>query len=330
MRCAYCEWRCELKKDSFGVCGMYYADQGEIRERYPHRWSTYTVSRVESLPFYHAYPGSRALAVGTFGCNFRCRYCSNGFIARENPVSCEDRMFHLPPESLVGTAKKLGCHNIVFNVNEPAVSLPTLREVHVQAKKAGIPMGCLTNGYTAEESTELLASIFSFVNIGLKGFTDAFYQEYAGIRSIGPVLRNIRRLAELCHVEVVTPVIQGANDTQLGEMAAFLAGIDSRIPWHVFRLLPEYEMKETEYPSIDGINDALQAARKELDYVYFHNFVGSDWVNTTCPECSGVVIERFSLGCGGDRLKAFHCKGNRCPGCGFEIPVLGMRESEAA
>jgi hypothetical protein len=56
MQCSFCEWRCELNADSHGFCRMYYADQGEIRERFPNRWS-YAVSRVESLPFYHAYPG---------------------------------------------------------------------------------------------------------------------------------------------------------------------------------------------------------------------------------------------------------------------------------
>jgi pyruvate-formate lyase-activating enzyme len=302
---------------------MYYAEQNEIKERYPHRWCTYTVSRVESLPFYHVYPGSSVLAVGTFGCNMRCRYCSNGFIAREDPATYQDRMFHLEPEALVGMARKLGCHSIVFNVNEPTMSLPTLQALQVEAKKAGVPLGCLTNGYATEEATELLASIFSFINIALKGFSNSFYREYIGIADLAPILRNIRRLARTCHIEVLTPVIQGANDTQLSEIAEFLAGIDGRIPWHVFRLLPEHEMKANEYPSIEGINQALLSARKQLDYIYFHNFVGSDWVNTYCPKCGAVAIERFSLGCGGDRLKAFHCPGNRCPGCGTEIPILG-------
>lgn len=124
--------------------------------------------------------------MGTFGCNFRCSYCSNGFIAREDPSACEDRMFRLTPQALVGTARKFGCRSIVFNVNEPTVSLPTLLEVHAEARKAGIYMGCLTNAYGTEESTELLASIFSFVNVGLKGFSDGVYREYMGIRMLIP------------------------------------------------------------------------------------------------------------------------------------------------
>lgn len=334
MRCSFCEWRCELDENTFGVCGMYYAERGTIRERYPHQWCTYTVSRIESVPFYHVYPGSRALAVGTFGCNFHCSYCSNGFIARQDPSSFQDRMFHLTPETLVDMANKLGCSSIVFNVNEPTVSLPTLMEVHDLAARNGIPMGCLTNGYTTEESTELLAGVFSFVNISLKGFSDAFYRDCLGVPTIDPVLRNIRRLAETCHVEVATPVIPGANDGQLDAMARFLTGIDNRIPWHVFRLLPEHDMKEEEYPNIEGINNSLNSARNMLDHVYFHNFIGSDWVNTLCPRCGDIMLERFSLGCGGDRLKSVHCDHNRCRACGYELPLLGTvfsrKESEAA
>ena len=63
--------------------------------------------------------------------------------------------------------------------------------------------------------------------------------------------------------------------------------------------------------------------RSRLDYVYFHNFVGSEWVNSACPACGRVVIERISLGCGGDKLDRFHCIDNRCPGCGYAIRMHG-------
>ncbi len=322
MQCNYCEWRCELDAQSCGVCGMYYEDSGEIKERFPNRWH-FSVSRIESLPFYHVYPGSRTLAIGTSSCNFKCRYCSNSFIACQDPAELGENSYTLEPEELVGMAQKLNCHNIVFNVNEPTVSLPTLLRVKECAEKAGLPMGCLTNAYGTEASTEMLASIFDFLNIGLKGFTSGFYREYIGVKNIEPVLRNIRTLAAIRHVEVTTPVIQGVNDGDLDSIINFLAGVDPAIPWHIFRLLPEYEMKEADYPSIERVSQAVEAARKKLSYVYFHNFVGSEWVNTQCPECGMEVIERFSLGCGGDKLDDFRCRGNRCPGCGHEIRLHG-------
>jgi len=322
MKCSFCEWRCELGAQSYGVCQMYYEDQGKIKERFPGRWS-YSVSRVEALPFYHAYPNSRSFTIGTSSCNFNCRYCSNAYIARRDPATLEENTYTMSVEDLVRMARKLKCHNIVFNVNEPTMSLPTLLELKIHAKGAGLPLGCLTNAYGTEESTELLASVFDFINIGLKGFRSDFYREYIGVKNIDPILRNIRRLAQTRHVEVTTPVIQGVNDGELDSIAEFLAGIDPEIPWHIFRLLPEYEMKDAEYPNIQQISRALQGCRRKLPYIYFHNFVGSDWVNTSCPQCGREVIERFSLGCGGDKLNDFHCRGNQCPECGCNIEIMG-------
>jgi pyruvate-formate lyase-activating enzyme len=200
-------------------------------------------------------------------------------------------------------------------------------EVAREAKAVALPMGCLTNGYSTVEATETLASIFSFFNISLKGISPLFNQSFIGIESPEPVLRNIRRLAQDRHVEVTTPIIQGANDGEIDLMASLLADIDREIPWHVFRLLPEDEMKDAAYPSIQGIDAALQSARKKLPYVYFHNFVGSEWVDTLCPGCGNVVIERFSLGCGGDQLGSIRCENGACPDCGRSIRLLTDRQS---
>jgi len=323
MQCNYCEWRCELIHGRMGRCKMYYEDDGTIRERFPHLWSSYTLAHIESLPFYHAYPGSRSLSVGTLGCNFDCQYCSNAFVAKQDPQVMQTWTYNLLPEKIVEIAQKTGSHNIVFNINEPVVSLPTLLEVAELARAADIPLGCLTNGYMTEESTALMASAFTFINISLKGFTSDFYRQYTGINNIEPILRNIASLARSSHLEIVTPVIPSVNDADLNDIASFIADINPDIPWHVFRLLPEYKMKDTDYPSIEETNQALYRARKLLHYVYFHNFVGSDWVNTICPDCGEILIERLSLGCGGDRLLNYKCSGEQCPHCGQEIRVYG-------
>jgi len=322
MRCSYCERRCLIKPGETGFCRMYATGKNGVEERFPHSWSACGISRIESFPFYHVYPGARSMAIGTSSCNFRCRYCSNAYIAKEDPEFLQGHMYLFSPSKLIETAQKLGCSNIVFNVNEPTVSIPSLLDLGERAKSAGIPMGCLTNGYATEESIELLASIFSFFNVSLKGLSSRFNKKYIGIASSKPVLRNIRRLAVDRHVEVTTPIIQGANDTEIETIAGLLAGIDPEIPWHVFRLLPEDEMKDANYPNIQAIDGALQSARRKLPYIYFHNFVGSEWVNTICPACGSVVIERFSLGCGGDKLNKFLCKRKHCHQCGREIRLL--------
>lgn len=126
MRCDYCEWRCELSEGTYGVCRMLSCEKGEIKERFPNIWSTFMVSRIESIPFYHVYPGSRELCIGTMGCNFRCRYCVNGYLVLEDPGKLVERMFLLTPEEMTAMAGKLECDEIVFNINEPTVSVATL------------------------------------------------------------------------------------------------------------------------------------------------------------------------------------------------------------
>ncbi len=324
MHCNYCEWRCELKGGKSGICGMYAEKNGAIEERFPSKWCFYGTSLIESIPFYHVSPGSRSLTIGTASCNFRCRYCSNAFIAKEDPEKLAGRMFDLTPREMVLMARKMECDSIVFSINEPTVSLPTVLELAREARSEGIPLGCLTNGYATEESTGLLESVFSFFNIGLKGLSPEFNRAYIGIPSVNPVLRSIERLAKTRHVEVATPVIQSVNDHELNEIADFLARIDPEIPWHVFRLLPEDEMKGAEYPNIEAIDEALASARTKLNHIYFHNFVGSDWVNTLCPGCGSLLIERFSLGCGGDRLQKLHTHDNLCPACGRTFRLLAV------
>lgn len=325
MRCNYCEFRCNLEGERYGVCRMYKEQDGKIIERFPNMWVT-TVSRMESLPLYHIYPGSRAFSVGTAGCNFKCRYCSNSFIAKENPEDVLNRLEELLPDKFITEAKKQKCESIVFNVNEPTVSLQTIERISPVAREAGLPMGCLTNAYFTEETGELMTSLFSFFNVGLKGLSSDFCIDYLGIPNSEPVLRNIDMLGRRRHIEVVTPVIQGVNDGELKDMADFISGIDKTIPWHIFRLLPESDMKSESYPNIDAVNRLLEPVRQQLDYVYFHNFVGSDWVNTLCPECGAVAVERFSMGCGGDLLKNVFCENGKCPKCGSVIKMISKDE----
>jgi pyruvate-formate lyase-activating enzyme len=304
---------------------MYQVEDGQVRERFPNKWCAYGVSRVESIPFYHAYPGSRCFVIGTSSCNIDCRYCSNAYVAKEDPASLQDIMLDLAPAALVRQAQKHGCHAIVFCVNEPTVSLPSLLELGQAARAAGLPMGCLTNGYATPEATALLGDVFSFFNVSLKGLSPEFCGRFLGIADSAPVIRTIGQLSARAHVEVTTPVIEGENDQELDQMADILAGIHPETPWHIFRLLPTHKMSQENYPSIENLSARLDGLRRRLPNIYFHNFIGSQWVDTRCPDCGALLISRFSLGCGGDKLDTYHACGANCQECGRRIHMLGTK-----
>jgi len=326
--CPYCERHCVLDGDTLaasesptGYCRMYTVQDGRVGERFPHHYSSMHVSHIEAVPFYHFQPGSRTFMLGGASCNLDCQYCSNAYVARAEPAPL--LYFELAPERIVALAQQHGCHNITFAVNEPTVAWPTLVELAQVAARAGLPLGVLTNGYVPAEIAEQMAQQLAFVSVSLKGFSDAFYQRYAGVPSVRPVLRTIEILSRRTHLEVVTPIVQSVNDEDIPAMADFIAGLDRNIPWHLFRLLPEYKMATYERPSIEALDLKLQQVREKLHFVYLGNFVGSQWVSTCCPACGALAIERISLGGCGAKAVAYHLQDGCCGQCGYKLPLAG-------
>lgn len=321
VECPFCERRCTLTEHGGGFCQTYQVTDGVVVERFPHRYSSSVISHIEAIPFYHFQPGSRSLMLGGAGCNFDCHYCSNAYVARCDPEPL--LTLHLPPERVARFAEQAGCHNITFGVNEPTVALPTLLELAPVARTAGLPVGLLTNGYMQPEVAVQIGEAFDFVNVSLKAMDDAFYQQYVGVPSADVVRRNIEMLYRKTHLEVSTPIVQGLNDGDIPAIAGFIASISPEIPWHVFRLLPEYKMADYERPPIEVVNAALEAAREKLPYIYFGNFVGSQWVSTICPQCGSVAVERINLGGCGAKPLTYHLADDRCAACNHALPIAG-------
>ena len=97
MECTYCPRRCLLQNDRPGACGAYGAEKGKITEKHPHRWTVMYATHIESVPFYHAYPGSRSFLLGSSSCNLT-RILLNAYVAKEIQPSYA---FDLPPAKVV-------------------------------------------------------------------------------------------------------------------------------------------------------------------------------------------------------------------------------------
>ncbi|MBN2169223.1 MAG: radical SAM protein [Actinobacteria bacterium] len=319
--CEQCERRCLINEGDTGYCRMYVNRGGALEQAFKNMISALMIQRIEGLPVFHFYPGSRTLSFSTTGCNFDCRYCSTAFISRSDPAGIV--MHELDPEIVVRKALLSGCHNIAFTTNEPTVSLAYLLELADAAHEKGLNAGCLTNGYQTPAAAEALAGKMDFMNVSLKGSTDGFYRDYVGVDNISPVLRNLEYYSSRVHLEITTPVISEVNDDQIGDIASMIGNINREIPWHVFRLLPEYKMADREYPDINDLAVKLEDARSAVDYIYFGNFPGSEWVSTDCPSCGTRLIERVGLGGCGVKPVNFADKNGLCPECGTNIALTG-------
>jgi pyruvate formate lyase activating enzyme len=321
IECGVCERRCQIAEGEYGYCDMYANRDGQVEARYPEHVSLLMVWRIESLPVFHFYPGSRTLVFATAGCNFDCHYCSNAYLAR----GClEDvYMMRLEPGMLVKRARQTGCHNLAFAMNEPTVSLDYYLAVAEEAHASGLPIGCLTNGYQTPLAAQRLAEASDFINVSLKGFDDGFYRANVDAASVAPVLRNIEFYHGRTHLEITTPIVAGLNDDRVGSMAEWLGGIDPDIPWHVFRLLPEYKMADRDYPDIRQVVARLHDARLFLNHIYFGNFAGSQWLSSYCSGCGRRLIERVGLGGCGVKPILFDLENGACPKCGRALGIKG-------
>lgn len=324
--CPFCERRCRLDEGDSrisrtGFCKMYHLVNGHVAERFPNRYSSLFISHIEAVPFYHFQPGSRTLVLGGAGCNLDCHYCSNAHVARSEPEPL--LIHHLTPQRVIALSRQNGCHNIAFAVNEPTVACPSLLELAHVAQEEGFPFGVLTNGYMQPDIAARMGEAFAFVNVSLKSISDSFYQKFAGVPSAESVMANIGILRQKTHLEISTPIVQGLNDQDIPLITSFIASIDPQIPWHVFRLLPEYKMAGYDRPAIEEVNEALEAARQQLPYIYFGNFVGSHWVSTLCPQCNSVAVERINLGGCGAKALSYNLRDGRCATCGYALPIAG-------
>jgi pyruvate formate lyase activating enzyme len=81
VRCYACGHRCLIPEGQRGVCKVRYNEGGRLMVPAGYV-AALQLDPVEKKPFFHAYPGSRALSFGMLGCDYHCSFCFVG----ETPV----------------------------------------------------------------------------------------------------------------------------------------------------------------------------------------------------------------------------------------------------
>ncbi|RLI28146.1 MAG: AmmeMemoRadiSam system radical SAM enzyme, partial [Candidatus Hecatellales archaeon] len=278
-------------------------------------------------PFFHFWPGSYALTVGSWSCNFDCPWCQNWEISKYPPKP--EKCNYLSPEGFLRLMKAEGCQGTSISFNEPTLMLEYSLEVFKLARSQGYYNTYVSNGYmTGEALRRLVEAGLDAINIDLKGGEEAV-RKYCGV-DVEKVWRNAREAKRLgVHVEITTLLIPGVNDDR-----ETLASIASRIveelgedtPWHVTRYHPDYKALEVGLYPKPTPTSLLEEARsigfrQGLKYVYLGNVPGHPGENTYCPRCGELLIRRWGFDITEYRLTNGKC----CPKCGESIPIVGSR-----
>ena len=271
IRCPICMHHCLLQPGQIGRCRARKNENGKSRPVNYGRLTALALDHIEMKPLAMFAPGSRILSAGSFGCNLSCPFCQNYEISM-----CEEEpeTVYVSPERLAEKALELqrqGNIGVAYTYNEPLVGYEYVRDTAALVRRAGMKNVTVTNGSVTEEVLEEILPFTDAMNIDLKGITDAFYRSLGG--DLETVKRFIKRAAPACHVELTTLIVPGENDSegQMEQLAAWVAGVDDKIPLHVTRFFPRWKMTDRPPTKVETVCRLADVAGRHLKHVFTGN-----------------------------------------------------------
>jgi pyruvate formate lyase activating enzyme len=319
LRCFSCGHRCRIQEGKPGVCKIRYNEGGILKV--PRGYvGALQVDPIEKKPFFHAYPGAKALSFGMLGCDYKCGYCQNWMTSQTlrdptSGVAPQD----IEPSHLVRLAHHYGAKVITSTYNEPLITSEWAVEIFREAKKSGLVCSYVSNGNGTPEVLDYIAPYVDLYKVDLKGFNEKNYRLLGG--HLQPVLDTIRGLYERdIWLEVLTLVVPGFNssDEELTQIAEFVASVSTDIPWHITAFHKDYKMTENANTDAATLLRAYEIGRRAgLKYVYPGNIPGAfgEREGTFCPGCDDLLIARV-----GFRVLENRLSDGACPRCSTKIP----------
>ncbi len=287
VRCNLCPHNCVIGEGSTGICKVRKNIGGALKTTVYEKPISVHIDPIEKKPFYHVLPGSRALSVGTVGCNLSCDHCQNWEISTASPSASTPET---AIKDIIRAAKREGCESIAYTYNEPTIFYEFMYDTAEQARKEGLLNVMVTNGFINEKPLEELIPLIDAANVDLKSISDEFYRKVCKAR-LAPVLRSLEILKKKgVWVEVTNLIIPGHNDSEKGihglvDWVSEHLGRDT--PLHFSRFFPHHNMSDVPPTPIDTLQKAFEIASEKLDFVYLGNIPAK--IETRCPSCKKVV-----------------------------------------
>ncbi|MEO0289780.1 MAG: AmmeMemoRadiSam system radical SAM enzyme [candidate division WOR-3 bacterium] len=312
--CLVCERRCKLKRGDVGFCKTRMNVEGKVYTLIYGDISSICVNPIEKKPFFHFYPGTKALTASSWSCNFLCPWCQNYEISKA-PYNIGKGKF-ISPEKFIDLMEKFKCEGTSISFNEPTLMLEYSLDLFKLAKKKNYYNTFVSNGYMTEKALNLLIdSGLDAINFDIKGNRE-FVKRYCGA-DLEKIWRNIKIAKEKgLWVEIITLVIEGYNDREedIREIARRIRDeIGEDIPYHLTRYFPAYKF-DAPPTSVKRLEILRDIAKEEgLYYVYIGNVPGHRYENTYCHKCGTLLIKRYIFDIIENRIingKCFNCGEN--------------------
>jgi len=319
VQCSLFSHRCTIAHGKHGICGVRKNEGGVLYATTYGLVSAEAVDPIEKKPLFHYLPGTLSYSLGGVGCNFRCEHCQNWHISHAEQDGA--RLMGISPGEGVTRALGSGSASISWTYNEPTIWHEYTLDMGTLARARGLGTIYVTNGYITEEALTELAPMLAAFRVDLKAFTDDFYKKICG-GHLQPVLDATIRARELgMHIETVTLVIPGLNDSMEEQESLIrwvIEHLGPQTPMHFSAFHPDYRMTNREATPVALLEKICSRAKElGLRYPYLGNVPHSRCENTYCPTCGAMLIERRGFS---SRITGLDDR--QCTSCGEKIEIV--------
>jgi pyruvate formate lyase activating enzyme len=265
---------------------------------------------IEKKPLFHFLPTTTAFSIATAGCNFACLNCQNWEISQSSPVKTINS--DLMPAAVVEAAAAIACRSVAYTYSDPVAFFEYARDTARLAKARGLRNVWISNGYINEKPLRDVAQYLHGANINLKSFSEEIYAKLNG-GTLQPVLTTLKIMKEMgVWLEITNLVVPTWTDKpdMIKRMCGWLVenGFADN-PLHFNRFFPLYKLTNLPYTPLGFLENARTMAMAEgMKFVYVGNVPGTTSINTYCPKCKKVVIERKGFTVLQNNLKDGSCK----------------------
>jgi len=319
VKCLICPNECTLRLGETSICRNRVNYKGKLYSIAYGDPCAVHVDPIEKKPLMHFLPGIYAYSLATAGCNLACLNCQNWDISQSSPHDTKN--MDLFPEKVVEECLQNDCKAIAYTYSEPISFYEYVFDTAKLAREKKIKNVFVSNGYINEKPLRDLSKFLDAANINLKSFSDDVYLRLnAG--KLQPVLNTLKILKEEnVWLEITNLVVPSWTDDfdMIKKMCDWLVSNGfSEFPLHFLRFHPMYKLTQLPSTPINSLHNAKEIATKAgCKFVYIGNIPEQDALNTYCPKCKGLVIERM-----GYKIVRNNIQNNKCKTCGEKIPGI--------
>jgi pyruvate formate lyase activating enzyme len=320
-RCGLCPRRCVINPGKVGFCKVRKNIDGKLYAQSYGKATHMTIERIETEAVFNYSPGSRILSLGNFGCNLNCDYCQN-WVFSQFEYTPPEFIHEYSSSEIIDYALKENIGILSWTYNDPAVWFEFVVDTAREAKKCGLKNLFKSAFFLTSEAVEILSEVIDVFAVSIKSMDEDYYEIFTK-GWLKPVLDNVKLIyAKGKYFEISNLVVTNLtnNDENYEKMINFIKrDLSAEVPLHFTRFHPDYKyMNHVKTPVEDVMLARHKAIESGLTYCYVGNTFHNEGLNTYCPNCKALLIERYGL-C--TYLKGISSVNGTCNHCGYQTRI---------